>query len=126
MKNSVEIDGRVYPLPLIGQRCPRCHRPAPRLDGIPCRLCAPTCGTLTDPKTGITHAYKNGCNKEVDLVGLKLKLFNVGPVTVTCMECIATTVVDEREEMLKYAADDAKNMVDVFEALRAAGFPGSL
>jgi hypothetical protein len=29
------------PVPLPGQRCPRCHGCAPRSDGIPCALCAP-------------------------------------------------------------------------------------
>lgn len=88
---SVIVDNKVYKMPYIGQRCPRCHHRAPRLDGIPCKLCAPTCGTYTE-LSGITHAYRTGCNPMVDLAGLKLKYFNVGNVPVTCMMCLATTV----------------------------------
>jgi hypothetical protein len=84
-------------VPHIGERCPKCHKNAPRLDGIPCALCSPYCGTLTDPKTGITHAYKTGCTPTTDLAGLKLKHFNVGDVPVNCLECIATLEKPRRE-----------------------------
>lgn len=122
MKTIVVIDGKSYRLPeYIGQRCPRCHRPAPRLDGIPCKLCSPTCGTLTDPKTGITHAYKGGCNDEIDLMGIKAKHFNIGAVPVTCFECIAVTVNGFQEALMKYATDDAKNVIDAVMQCRASG-----
>ncbi len=118
-RRNLEIDGRVYPIPLVGQRCPRCHRPAPRLDGIPCRLCAPTCGTLTDPKTGITHAYKNGCNPTVDLAGLKLKHFDVGPKTVTCLECIATTVEDLLPRFAPLISDEEARLFGLFQLVQS-------
>lgn len=106
-------------VPHVGERCPRCHRPAPRLDGIPCKLCSPTCGTLTDPRTGITHAYKHGCVEEVDLATTKLKHFNVGDVPVTCLECIGTIMKDPEARMLMgYAKDDATQAIKHAKALR--------
>lgn len=105
-------------VPHVGERCPRCHRPAPRLDGIPCALCSPTCGTLTDPKTGITHSYKDGCVAEIDLVGLTLNRFNVGDVPVTCLECLATTPKARKRPGVDYAEDDVKLTMDL---LRASG-----
>lgn len=37
---SPEIRKQYAPAP--GTRCKRCHRTAPRADGIPCALCAPS------------------------------------------------------------------------------------
>lgn len=74
-------------LPLLGARCPRCHRTAPRTDGIPCGLCAPAGAngiTFTD-KLGITHYWLPMCDSEPNHINL-----NVGDVPVTCMACIAT------------------------------------
>lgn len=37
----ISDDERRLLAPRPGTRCPRCHRKAPRADGIPCALCAP-------------------------------------------------------------------------------------
>jgi hypothetical protein len=76
-------------VPRHGVRCPRCHRAAPREDGIPCGLCSPRgCAglTFTDPDTGITHKAINPCDTYESGRALPL---NVGDVLVTCMACIA-------------------------------------
>lgn len=114
-------------LPHVGERCPRCHKPAPRMDGIKCALCAPgglEGVTLTDPKTGITHAYRNGCVEEIDLASLKLKHFNVGKVDVTCLECLAHKVAPREwgngpKEMIEYAKEDAERTMALGRALSA-------
>jgi hypothetical protein len=43
-------------VPLPGARCPRCHRRAPRADGIPCQLCAP--GDTSPEAAALRHARR--------------------------------------------------------------------
>lgn len=43
-------------VPVPGQRCPRCHRRAPRADGIPCALCAP--GDTSPEAAAARHAER--------------------------------------------------------------------
>lgn len=80
-------------VPHVAERCPRCHRPAPRMDGVVCSLCAPRGVdgvTMTDPKTGVTHAYRRGCatTEAVDIATTTMRFLNVGNVRVTCLECL--------------------------------------
>lgn len=93
-----------------GDRCPRCHRPAPRLDGVPCKLCCPEGPerlTVTDRKTGVVHWYRSRCKPEVLLGGLDVNELNVGDSTpVTCIDCIAREDEQWKVETIKMVASE--------------------
>lgn len=46
--------------PATGDQCSRCHRTAPRSDGIPCGLCSPY-GPTTIDEHGVTHDWDMPC-----------------------------------------------------------------
>jgi hypothetical protein len=83
-------------VPRALERCPRCHRSAPRSDGIPCRLCAPRgrSGITFTDSLGITHAWLSSCALSRDLD----RELNVGDVPVTCMTCVAEPAIQYADE----------------------------
>ena len=88
-------------LPRFGEWCPRCHRQAPRDDGIPCRLCAPRGRegfTVTDTR-GVTHGVFSWCMNGAFAQSLARgdPPINVGDVPIDCMECIAHPSTEEEQ-----------------------------
>jgi len=114
-------------VPHRGERCPKCHQKAPRIDGIQCSLCAPRGEvTYTNPISGITHLYRKGCDKSVVLAGVQVSWLNVGAVPVTCLECIAVEVVDmpdwsSARMMVDYAKADAEATMKAVHELKKVG-----
>lgn len=114
-------------VPHQGDRCPKCHKPAPRLDGVPCALCAPRAEvTFTNPVSGVTHLYRKGCDATIVLNGLPFKWLNVGSVPVTCLECIAKEVADvpdwsSARMMVDYAKADAETTMMAVQTLKKNG-----
>lgn len=76
--------------PETGDRCPRCHRTAPRSDGIPCGLCSPY-GPTTIDERGVTHDWDRPCpevqdRRYADSVCRLYPVVSASPVD--CMTCI--------------------------------------
>jgi hypothetical protein len=69
--------------PETGDRCSRCHRTAPRSDGISCGLCAPH-GATTIDENGVTHDWNWPCRW---LFGILLYPI-VSDKPIDCMACL--------------------------------------
>lgn len=67
--------------PETGDRCSRCHRTAPRSDGIPCGLCAPH-GPTTVDENGVTHDWNRPCRDAYRLFPV------VSDKPIDCMSCL--------------------------------------
>jgi hypothetical protein len=76
--------------PQTGDRCPRCHRTAPRSDGIPCGLCSPF-GPTTIDERGVTHDWDRPC-PTVHKRGYGHVICRLNPVVsaspIDCMTCL--------------------------------------
>jgi hypothetical protein len=78
--------------PETGDRCPRCHRTAPRSDGIPCGLCSPY-GPTTIDENGVTHDWDRPClTVQARQYGPETEICRFYPVVsgspVDCMTCL--------------------------------------
>lgn len=77
--------------PETGDRCGRCHRTAPRSDGIRCGLCSPY-GPTTVDEDGVTHDWDHPCLAVQVAWHKPNDLCRLDPVVsdrpVDCMACV--------------------------------------